>query len=364
MITRKSGNRGLLKRMTLLALSLTVVWQTACATKTNFGVTKLTLGEAEELVSTIESDFPIEVNETVLKWLNYYLGDPKGRAYVLKTRANMVQYETFIRERLNAKEFPIELLAVPFMESGYVNDSLSIMGARGLWQFMPATAKRFGLKVSVKKDERLDVSKSTEAAIKYYQHLLSIKAFEKDWRLALLAYNTGEGKLSRAIKKVGSNNPWLFNDLGDKDYLAKIMAGIILVKNPRKVFSFNPLFNSRRTLKFGFRKSKSGKKVYHTGIDLGGGLGKNIRSPLDGVVAEATDNYRGAPRFGKVIVLNHGDSIETRYYHLHDFNVSRGDRIAAGQTIGTVGSTGVSTGPHLHYEVLINGKHVDPEIFF
>ena len=234
MITRSNGSRGLTKRMTFLAISLLFVWQTACATRLNMNLTKLSISEAQDLVSSIESNFPIEVNETVLKWLNYYMGDPKGRAYLLQTKANMVQYETVLKGLLKEKKMPEELLAVPFMESGYKNDSLSIVGARGLWQFIPSTARHFGLKVSKRLDERLDVKKSTLAAIQYYKSLLKIKKFSGDWRLALLAYNTGENALGKAIEARGTNDPWAFNDLGDEEYLAKIMAGVILLKSSKK----------------------------------------------------------------------------------------------------------------------------------
>lgn len=365
MITRKNGNRGLIKRMTLLALSLSFVWQTACATRLNLGLTELSLSEAQDLATSIQSDFPVEVNETVLKWLNHYLGTTMGRAYVLKTRANMVQYENFIKEKLNARGLPKELLAVPFMESGYENDALSTMGARGLWQFIPGTAKKYELIVTHELDERLHVGKATDAAISYYQHLLKIKEFDGDWRLALLAYNTGEGNLKKAIKERGTKNPWAFNDLGDKEYLAKIMAGIILVNNPRKVFSFHPLHNSKRTSKFGFRWSQvRGENHFHKGVDLGIKQGTEIITPLAGVVSEVTDNFQGISAYGNAITINHGNNIETRYFHLKDFKVVKGAEVRPGDIVGTVGSTGISTGPHLHYEVLINGKHVDPEIFF
>lgn len=229
MISQKKSS-GLLKRMTMLTLSLAFFWQAACATKINNSITMLTIDEAKKMITSMESDLPIEVNEAVLKWLNYYLGNHKGRSYVKKTKSNMIRYEKSIKKELQEKKVPLDLLAIPFMESGFINDSTSINGAKGLWQFMPQTARKYGLKVDHKCDERLDVKKSTLAAIEYYKNLLKIKEFNNDWRLALLAYNAGERTIIKAIEKKGTNNPWAFNNLGDKEYLAKIMAGIILLK--------------------------------------------------------------------------------------------------------------------------------------
>jgi murein DD-endopeptidase MepM/ murein hydrolase activator NlpD len=66
--------------------------------------------------------------------------------------------------------------------------------------------------------------------------------------------------------------------------------------------------------------------------------------------------------YGNLIVIQHQDGVETRYAHLAATGVREGDSVAAGQVIGRVGSTGRSTGPHLHFEVLVDGARVDPEV--
>src|SRR5690606_24158898 len=109
---------------------------------------------------------------------------------------------------------------------------VSSASAAGIWQFIPSTARKFGLRVDEQVDDRFNVDKLTGAAISYYRHLLAINEFDQDWRLALLAYNTGESRLKKAMKKAGTKNPWTFDSLGDKEYLSKIMAGIILLKKP------------------------------------------------------------------------------------------------------------------------------------
>ena len=95
----------------------------------------------------------------------------------------------------------------------------------------------------------------------------------------------------------------------------------------------------------------------HSGMDIAGEMGDPVYSALDGKVKEC--RYDGS--YGNKILLQHEDGIETIYGHLSKFEVKVGDEIKKGQLIGRVGSTGRSTGPHLHFEVRVNGSPVDPK---
>jgi Zn-dependent protease with chaperone function len=98
----------------------------------------------------------------------------------------------------------------------------------------------------------------------------------------------------------------------------------------------------------------------HNGVDLTASRGTPVHAPAAGVVQVATASYEPNPRYGTVVVVDHGAGWQTVYAHLDAFDVQAGERVAAGQQIGSVGSTGVATGPHVHVEVLRNGQRVDP----
>ena len=94
----------------------------------------------------------------------------------------------------------------------------------------------------------------------------------------------------------------------------------------------------------------------HRGLDLGGGVGTPIRAAKAGQVVFA--GRQGG--YGNLILINHGDGVTTAYAHLSRFSVSSGSSVGQGQTIGAVGMTGNTTGPHLHFETRVNGRAVNP----
>ncbi|MDO9026677.1 MAG: M23 family metallopeptidase [bacterium] len=117
-----------------------------------------------------------------------------------------------------------------------------------------------------------------------------------------------------------------------------------------------PLFG-RMTSGFGVRRwRRSGHSENHAGLDIAVPKGTPVNSPAEAVVVFA--GRKGD--YGKMIELDHGNGYTTRFGHLSLIEVEIGDRVMKGQIIGAVGSTGRSTGPHLHYEVRFQGKPVDP----
>jgi murein DD-endopeptidase MepM/ murein hydrolase activator NlpD len=100
---------------------------------------------------------------------------------------------------------------------------------------------------------------------------------------------------------------------------------------------------------------------YHAGIDIGGlGYGANILAADGGTVI--TSDYSSS--YGNYVTISHGNGYTTLYAHMSKRLVSKGDTITKGQIIGLVGSTGLSTGPHLHFEIWKDGSRVDPLNYF
>lgn len=121
-----------------------------------------------------------------------------------------------------------------------------------------------------------------------------------------------------------------------------------------------PLAQLRVTSEFGATNRPSGQP--HRGMDFGAARGSAVLAPAGGVVTVSTDRYEGGARYGKVIVIDHGDGdgTQTLYAHLDARAVQAGDRVTAGQRFALSGATGKVTGPHLHFEVQRGGGQVDP----
>lgn len=115
------------------------------------------------------------------------------------------------------------------------------------------------------------------------------------------------------------------------------------------------------TSRFGYRVAPTtGASTYHGGLDIGAGMGASI------VAAGAGDViYAGANGgYGNCVMIDHGSGVVTVYAHMSSIGVSYGQYVTAGQYVGAVGSTGVSTGPHCHFEIRINGAQTDPAAYF
>ncbi|WP_312369337.1 murein hydrolase activator EnvC family protein [Lachnoclostridium sp.] len=109
--------------------------------------------------------------------------------------------------------------------------------------------------------------------------------------------------------------------------------------------------------RFGYRNAPTaGASTYHRGVDIGGAMGANIVASLAGRVVAASYSLSS----GNYITIDHGNGVQTRYLHCSKLLVGVGDTVMQGQVIAKVGSTGISTGPHLHFSLVLNGTYVDP----
>jgi membrane-bound lytic murein transglycosylase D len=138
---------------------------------------------------------PIE-NHRIDKEVQRYLDHPD---YLVNIQRRAEPYLYFILDEIESKKIPGELALLPVVESAFKTNAISKSRASGLWQFMPATGRFFGLKQNWWYDGRNDIYTSTRAATTYLSQLS--KLFDDDWLLALAAYNTGKGNLKKAINK-------------------------------------------------------------------------------------------------------------------------------------------------------------------
>ena len=153
--------------------------------------------DTDDLLQRMRNGFsmPDINNDLVLSHQQWYLNRPD---YMRRVIERSSRYLHFIVEELDKRGMPMEIALLPMVESAYNPMALSRAKASGLWQFIPATGKRYNLEQDWWKDERRDIVASTTAALDYLQ---SIYEMHGDWHLALASYNWGEGAVGRAIGK-------------------------------------------------------------------------------------------------------------------------------------------------------------------
>ncbi|OQY02501.1 MAG: metalloendopeptidase [Desulfobacteraceae bacterium 4572_130] len=135
-----------------------------------------------------------------------------------------------------------------------------------------------------------------------------------------------------------------------------------LLEKKRNLLASTPSIRPARggwiTSRFGYRKSPfTGKKEFHAGLDIANRIGTKIIATANGKISYA----QRKKIIGKMIVIDHGHGIVTKYGHLNKILIKKGDKVKRGDIIAFMGNTGISTGPHLHYEIKINGVSVNPE---
>ena len=168
----------------------------------------------------------------IKRYVQYYRHG-KGHDGLSQALERAWPYIPIMSEILKSQGVPPEMLSVALVESSFRNCRASRGNPAGLWQMMPSTARKLGLRVDRKTDERLDPIKSTEAAAR---HLRELHDQFESWPLALAAYNAGAGKITRALK---GRCP---RDLGEiyalkpipsltREYISKVMAVIVVARN-------------------------------------------------------------------------------------------------------------------------------------
>ncbi len=203
-------------------------------------------GGAEALANAVTWDIDVETfnsHARVQYYLDFFKGRGRQRMAIWLNR--MPRYEAIIRERLQREGLPGDLVYLALIESGFSNTATSRAKAVGMWQFMKATGKGYGLRIDSWVDERRDPMRATDAAVR---HLRDLNRRFNSLYLAAAAYNAGSGKVSRGLGRLpddeseGINSDATFFRLYDtkllkretKDYVPKLIAAALIAKQPER----------------------------------------------------------------------------------------------------------------------------------
>ena len=208
--------------------------------------------ECKDLLDRLRAGFswPETMNERVEAQIRYYQTHPE----VLTRNLQRAQkYLHFVVTELEARNMPLELALLPYVESNYNPFAFSSGCAAGLWQFIPSTGEHYGLKQTWWYDGRRDIAASTRAALTYLNRLVT--RFEGDWYLALAAYNAGQGAVSRMIaRNQASNQPADYWNLPvsteTANYVPKLLALSRIIENPAKYGFELPALNNQPWFEF------------------------------------------------------------------------------------------------------------------
>lgn len=278
---------------------------------------------------------------------------------VFKTRVR-VMYErndlSFLNLLFGAKSFS-DLLKRVETVSQIVNYDKAVLGrmqeAQNEIEDKKSALEEAGKIVELNRDiqkskkAELDASKAALNAV-----ISDLESDEAAYRAALDEADAAEAALRAEIKAMTAANPTPTKAPAAKTETATDSGGRFCWPTPSTTYITSP-FGTR------FHPVQKRNKT-HTGIDIGAGHGASILAAEAGTVLRAGWNSG----YGNYVVIDHGGGVQTLYGHCSALLVQSGQTVSRAQKIALVGSTGVSTGPHLHFEVLINGSYTDPMGYF
>jgi membrane-bound lytic murein transglycosylase D len=185
---------------------------------------------------------PPEFSDRVHHYVEQYQGP--DRPLMMRALSRATPQVKIMRQVLEEEQLPPDLAYIPLVESALGPDRSSAAGAAGPWQFTPATARAYGLRVDKELDERLDLVKATRAGCRYLRELILDFGSGSSIMLALAAYNLGPSKVKQAVMRtvrdpIKQRNFWYLYRVQalpneTREYVPKVMAAIIIGRNPRR----------------------------------------------------------------------------------------------------------------------------------
>ena len=197
---------------------------------------------ASDQLDLSEYDIPVELNESIERWLSYFKGN--GRDFFSRWLERRGAWEPMIEAVMTEHGLPNDLVSVAMIESGFSNLARSHASAVGMWQFIAPTARGYALVVDYWIDERRDPMLATAAAARYF---IDLHGMFDDWYLAWAAYNSGPGTVRSAIRRGDSRDYWELSRQRlippeTRNYVPKIIAATIIAHNPEEHgFELGPL---------------------------------------------------------------------------------------------------------------------------
>ena len=189
-----------------------------------------TYGEVDARIKALKTDMPFELNDRIFSFIQYFT--VRNRDYTKMVLARKEKFFPLFEETLLKHEMPTEIQYLAIVESGLDPQIKSRVGAMGLWQFMPATGKMYGMNANTDIDDRMDPEMSTDAAAKY---LKSLYRMFGDWEVAMAAYNCGPGNVRKAIRRSGGKTTFwgIYNYLPKetRSYVPQVQAFLYILNH-------------------------------------------------------------------------------------------------------------------------------------
>jgi membrane-bound lytic murein transglycosylase D len=196
-----------------------------------------TYEEVNKRIKSMDTDMPFELNDRIFSFIQYFT--VRNREYTKMVLARKDRFFPMFEETMKSHEVPTEIQYLSIVESGLDPQIRSRVGAMGLWQFMPATGRMYGMHVNTDIDDRMDPEMSTDAAAKY---LKSLYRMFGNWEMALAAYNCGPGNVRKAIRRSGGKKTFwgIYNYLPreTRSYVPQFQA-FLYILNHLEEHNFN-----------------------------------------------------------------------------------------------------------------------------